>query len=258
VRLLRRRSRAEQRLRDSIAAAGGSLRPLRPSGVWHPWVDRALQSTAEVQQATEALRRAGLVPHQDPPKNWDALVAVGTILERVPRGAPVIDMGAPRYAPLLRWLYQYGYRDLTGIDLVYERAQRYGPLQLLPMDLTATSFPDRSFAAIACLSVIEHGVEVDAFLRECARLLRPGGVAVVSTDYWPTRLDTAGRTAYGHEVHVFDRPEVEALLALAAQRGLHPVRPVVLDASEQVVHWARMSLDYTFLVLVLERQADGG
>jgi len=78
-------------------------------------------------------------------------------------------MGAPSYTRLLPWLALYGYRDLQGIDLVWKAPARTGPIRFQPMDLTRTTFPDRSFAAIACLSVVEHGV---TSRRTCAR--RPG------------------------------------------------------------------------------------
>jgi CDP-ribitol ribitolphosphotransferase len=248
------RGASEVALRDAIATAGGSLRPRPPEVVWQPWLNRALRTSDEVATAEAALRAAGLVPHQDRPKNWDALVALGTILERTPRSRRVLEMGAASYSPLLRWLYLYGYRSLVGIDLVYQRPVRRGPIRWLPMDLTATSFDDGAFGAIACLSVIEHGVDMEAYLREASRLLAPGGVLITSTDYWPTRLDTRGREAYGHPVHVFDRAEVEGLVAAAASHGLRPLTSLDLDAVEPVVRWDRMDLDYTFVNVVLARQ----
>jgi SAM-dependent methyltransferase len=259
--LLRRRFKrphsSEIRLRDEIIAVGGSTSPRRPPGSWRSWINRTLRSHTEVNAAIAAIREAGLVPHQDAPKNWDGLVALGTILDRVPRRAAVLEMGAARYSPLLPWLYQYGYRSLVGIDLVYSRPSRRGPIRYMPMDLTATSFDDRSFAAIACLSVIEHGVEVEAYLREAARLLRPGGVLVTSTDYWPTGTVVPRARAYGHPVHVFDRPDIERFLAAASRRGFRPVVPVDLEAAERVVRWDRIGIDYTFLVVVLARQPEG-
>jgi SAM-dependent methyltransferase len=192
-----------------------------------------------------------LVPHQDGPKNWDLLVALGQILERTSHRTPVLEMGAARYSPLLTWLYLYGYRRLRGIDLVYERSIRRGPIRLEGMDLTATTYPDHSFGAIACMSVIEHGVDTEAYLREALRLLRPGGVLVTSTDYWPEPINTSGLEAYGQAVRIFDRAAVTALVASAERLGFRPVNPLDLQATDRVVHWERTGLDYTFLNLVL-------
>jgi SAM-dependent methyltransferase len=247
------RNAENQRLREEIRQAGGVV-PARPvPRVWTPWVNRALLTQAQVEAAVAALRQAGLPPHPDAPKNWDALVALGTILDRVPARGRVLEMGATRYSPLLTWLFQCGYRRLVGIDLVYASKLRRGSIRYHGMDLTATTFADGAFDAIACLSVIEHGVDVDRFLAESARLLRPGGVLVVSTDYWPDAVDAGDRVAYGHAVRVFDRASVASMIERARAFGLTSTKDVELAAQDRVVRWARMDLEYTFLVLVFER-----
>jgi SAM-dependent methyltransferase len=244
---------ARQLLRREIKRAGGSMEPRPLPPVWTGFANHALLTQADADTAVTVLRGAGLVPHRDIPKSWDALVALGSILDRVPRSGRVLEMGATQYSPLLTWLFQYGYRQLIGIDLVYKDLLRRGPIEYLPMDLTATTFPDASFRAIACLSVIEHGVDVELFLRESARLLEAGGVLVVSTDYWPDPVDTGEREAYGHRVRIFDRPSIEALIERAKTHGLRPVGDIDLSAQDRVVRWQRMELDYTFVVLVFER-----
>ena len=49
------------------------------------------------------------------------------------------------------------------------------PIRYIPGDLTHTPFPDGYFDAIACLSVIEHGVPLQNYFREMYRLLKPNG-----------------------------------------------------------------------------------
>lgn len=241
-------------LRRRLAAEGASLHPTRPRRTWEGWVNRALGTSGDAAAAVAEVRSCGLPPHQDAPKNWDLLVALGMILDRTDRADPILEMGAPSYTRLLPWLALYGYRDLQGIDLVWKAPARTGPIRFQPMDLTRTTFPDRSFAAIACLSVVEHGVDIGAYLREAARLLRPGGLLVTSTDFWCEPIETADLTAYGGPVRIFTPADIAGWLPLAESVGLVPVRPLDLACDERVVTWERLGLRYTFANLVLERR----
>ena len=242
---------SEAALRNRIVEAGGSLHPARPGPGWHAMRDRALRTAAEVDAAVAEVRALGLVPHGDAPKNFDHLVALGAILEDTTPDADVLEMGAAVYSPLLTWLYQYGYRSLVGIDLTYRKPIHRGPIRLEGMDLTKTTFEDGSFDAISCLSVIEHGVDPAAYLREARRLLRPGGVLVTSTDYWVDPVDTGDLTAYGGPVRIFSGAEIAALVDDARRMGFRAAGPIDLSCGERVVHWARVGLDFTFIAFVL-------
>ena len=244
----------DRAFRRRLAAEGASLRPARPRRVWEAWVNRALGTQAQVAGAVAEITSCGLPPHQDAPKNWDLLVALGLILDRTGPADPILEMGAPAYTRLLPWLALYGYRDLQGIDLVWKAPTRMGPIRFQPMDLTRTTFPDRSFAAIACLSVVEHGVDIGTYLREAARLLRPGGVLVTSTDFWCEPIDTADLSAYGGPVRIFTPADIAGWLLVADSAGLVPVRPLDLACDERVVTWQRLGLRYTFVNVVLERR----
>ena len=261
LRLLRRfrtpRLPREPEFRRRLRRQGYSLPPHRlPNAVWKDWVNRPLRTEAEVDQAVIEIEACGLVLHRDRPKNWDLLVTLGTILDRTNRRGAVLEMGAARYSKLLPWLYAYGYRRLAGIDLVATGLHNTGPIEYLVMDLTATSFPDGAFDAIACLSVIEHGVSPEGYARETSRLLRPGGIAVISTDFWCSPIDTHGKTAYGVQEHVLDPDEIATWLKVASGYGLKPVSPVDLRCVERVVRWSRVDLEFTFTNLVLMKDGN--
>jgi SAM-dependent methyltransferase len=253
MRALTRRPPGEDALRASLVEAGASLRPRPPSPIWEPWVNTALRSRADAERARQEVVACGLPPHQDEPKNWDYLITLGLILARVSRSAPILEAGATQYAPLLRWLYLYGYRHLWGIDPIYRGPRRAGPIQYDAQDVTATRFPDKSFAALACLSVVEHGVDLEAYLGESARLLRPGGLLITSTDYWCDPIDTGGQFAYGVPIHIFTGAELESFAALARVHGFRLVRPLSIECVDRPVKWSRYGLDYTFVTVVLER-----
>ena len=52
------------------------------------------------------------------------------------------------------------------------------------------------------------------------RLLKPGGVLITSTDYYPTPIDTHGQFAHGTPIKIFSKPEIEAALAVGEVGGI--------------------------------------
>jgi len=252
-RLPRRLAASSFALRLELIGQGSAIRPQKPGPLWRSWANTALQTREDVDLAIREVAACGLAPHPDRPKNWDRLVALGAILERLPRDAAILDAGSTQSSRLLPWLYLYGYRRLHGVDLTYKRPIRRGPIRYEHMDLTRTTFPDQSFDAIACLSVIEHGVPLDAYVREANRLLRPGGLLITSTDFWCSPVATGGQEAYGVPIKIFTPAEIEQCVALALEAGLRPTGPLTLECTERAVNWSRFGLDYTFVNFVLEK-----
>lgn len=232
-------------------ARGATPRP-RPSAV--PPTD-VLRTAAEWQAAAAECRRLKLPLHHDRPKNWDALGAVSTVLEHCGPEARVLDAGSARYSSVLPWLRLYGLGELVGNNLEFgDDVHRDGVLFRYG-DVTATDFPAGHFDAITCMSVIEHGVPLKPFLVESARILRPGGVLVISTDYDADPPDTSGIMMYGQPVLIFSPDQIRDLVATAAEVGLRLLGDLALEHAERPVHWQRTNLDYTFLRLAFQRDA---
>jgi SAM-dependent methyltransferase len=240
---------AVQRRLEHVAARGRPRprpRPVPPTDV--------LGSAAQWQAAVAECRRLRLPLHHDRPKNWDALGAVTTVLAQCGPHARVLDAGSARYSPVLAWLRLYGLSDLVGNNLEFGTDVRRDGVLFRYGDVTATDFPSGHFDAITCLSVIEHGVPVEAFLAESARLLRPGGVLVLSTDYDADPPDTSGIVMYGQPVRIFSPAQIHELVGKAADCGLDLLGELTLEHAERPVHWKRTGLDYTFIRLALRRR----
>ncbi len=241
---------AVQRRVESRSRRAGTERP-RPAPV--PPTD-VLRSRADWAAAAAECRRLRLPLHHDRPKNWDALGAVATVLAECGAGARVLDAGSARYSPVLPWLRLYGLEDLVGNNLEFGADVRRDGVLFRYGDITSTDFPAARFDAVTCMSVVEHGVPLEAFLAESARILRPGGVLVVSTDYDADPPDTTGITMYGQQVHIFSPAQIRDLVALAAGHGLRLLGELALEHAERPVHWQRTGLDYTFIRLAFRRE----
>jgi 2-polyprenyl-3-methyl-5-hydroxy-6-metoxy-1,4-benzoquinol methylase len=122
------------------------------------------------------------------------------------------------------------------------------PIHYLYSDLTNTAFPDESFDAVTCLSVIEHGVDVKAYFKEASRILKPGGLLITSADYWKEGVDASELTAHGTLAKVFAASEIMELLSLAHASRLELTAPLDFECQEKCVTWERLGLQFTFII----------
>lgn len=228
------------------------LRGVRlPARPFPQWLVRCgvLKTRQEWQQALRQMNVLHLPRHRDDAKNWDTLTALTQVLAETTPDAQILDAGAELYSAFLPALYAYGYRRLTGLNLAFSRTVRRGPICYEHGDITATRFADAYFDAAACLSVLEHGVDVRAFFAEMARIVKPGGVLIVSTDYWDTPVEIGGKTAFGAPIHVFTRNELKDAMKIARQCGWEIDESPDLHCDERAVSWDYYGLQYTFVVL---------
>jgi len=224
-----------------------------------------LRTRADWQRAVVEARRLRLPRHRDLPKNWDALGAVAAVLQLADdgsRSARVMDAGSARYSPVLPWLRLYGLgaepESLLGINLEFGAPVVRDGVTFRYGDVTSTGLADGALDAVTCMSVIEHGVPLLGFITESARVLRPGGVLTMSTDYDHHPPDTHGLSAYGGPVRIFGPDDLREMVAMADDVGLDLVgdldTPGFFEHAERPVHWDRLGLDYTFVLLTFRRR----
>jgi 2-polyprenyl-3-methyl-5-hydroxy-6-metoxy-1,4-benzoquinol methylase len=130
-----------------------------------------------------------------------------------------------------------GARRVIGLELdaptAVHVARRYGhggtALDVVRADLQALPVPDAAVDVVVTLQVIEHLADQPGFLRECARVLRPGGRLHCST---PNRLTfSPGNARHDRPLNPFHTQELAAEdlaglatgagLEITAMRGLH-------------------------------------
>jgi SAM-dependent methyltransferase len=191
------------------------------------------------------------LPIGDLRKSWDVLLTIRQIENALPRDAVIVDLGA-YCSEVLCALAATGYTHLTGIDLnPLIRRMPYGNrVRWTRGDMTRTGLPAESVDAVIAISSIEHG-EASPVVAEAARLLRPGGLFIGSTDYWPEKVNTHGLTLFNMPWNIFSAPEIVAFFKQAEVTGLHATGPVETAAQERCIyHEERL---YTFGWFCLEK-----
>ncbi len=99
---------------------------------------------------------------------------------------------ATGYGALARWAHDRGF-EVTAVDLAPGDFQERA-IPFVPVDLNRTwALADAAADVVVALEIVEHLENHFAFMREAARVLRPGGHLVVST---PNEHCIANRWAY--------------------------------------------------------------
>ena len=214
-----------------------------------------LKSLTELKAHLDLANRLSLPIHPDPRKNWDNLKASLLFASRFESTSRIFDAGADKeptsvFLPTMRQLLGC---ELFGMNLNYEQeSERVNQISYVRGDITKTPFPDAHYDGITSLSVIEHGVDLDAYFKEMSRLLQPGGLLVTSTDYWPDKIHNKEQVeAYGQPIFIFSQLEIEQVLAKAAEHNLHLTGKIDYEAEEQTINW--LGFEYTFIMFTLQK-----
>jgi SAM-dependent methyltransferase len=199
------------------------------------------------------IRHAGLL-RVDETKSWDVETFAKLIIANVSPDALIVDMGS--VASELPWvLHLAGYRKIVGCDLSPRVMDMPfgGQIDYRVGDIASLGLSTGSVACITAVSVIEHGVDVDDFLTTASRLLRPGGLLCMSTDYWPERIPTDDVRIFGLRWEIFDASAIRIMVERAAEVGFEPVLEDIPEPPAQpVISWS--GRNYTFLAMPLRKR----
>ena len=115
------------------------------------------------------------------------LGTIGPFLKRwLPRDGTILEAGCGTGIWVQR-LRQNGW-DCVGVDFAASTIRRTRELlphlPVCPGDITKLQYDDSVFSGYVSLGVVEHFIDgPQQVLKECCRVLRPGGIALISVPY---------------------------------------------------------------------------
>jgi 2-polyprenyl-3-methyl-5-hydroxy-6-metoxy-1,4-benzoquinol methylase len=115
----------------------------------------------------------------------------GTALEVGPGSGVYLDLLCELFAKVTASDVEDEY-----LDHVAAQATGHANLELAVDDIGATALEPQSFDLVLCSEVIEHTPDPAAVLAGLQRVLRPGGVLVLSTPQAHSTLELAGKLAF--------------------------------------------------------------
>lgn len=160
-----------------------------------------MASDSELVALQETLYRSS-----NPTRRWLHCSRRDWIIEALRRHAPAyparaleVGPGSCIYLPVLARLFA----DVVASDVEAAFLKHAAPLrhslpnlQLALDNICASALPPASFDLILCTEVVEHIADSALALRGMRRLLRPGGVLVLSTPQRYSPLEQAARIAF--------------------------------------------------------------
>lgn len=209
-----------------------------------------LKFESEIDRCTDYLKQTGYASHSLPCKNWEIAHIISVLSD-----GNLLDMGSTDSFILKNALVKGVKGEKYGVDLRAPNASS-GAIKYITGDLHSVPMPDSHFKNITCLSVIEHGVELERFAKEASRLLSPGGRLYISFDYWVPKINP-NTTLYGLKWEPLDNGDVMRLVSYCEKYKLRLDGNIDWSLGEKVIrpgyYSPRTGISYTFGMLVFKK-----
>lgn len=224
------------------------------------WWNGSLRSLDQLATAAHRAKAAGLPLTAERDRNWDGLEALELVLAETDRSARIADVGLGEYEPLLGWLRILGYRHLQPEDGIRAAANRILAVSGgAPEEVGAVSPGTAgSYDVVTCRSLPGDRIGLVDRLDQAERLLRPGGIFILSTEFWDLPRPFQGGERRCARDHICCRTKGDSLSREALELGMVPVAPVFLGETPEGRHADLLGVGVSPVKIAFRKRERGG
>ena len=219
-----------------------------------------LSNRSQILYSYLILKILFLKPHRDYTKNWDLLKFLSFVSKNCDFKNSILDAGSGARSIVLINLKKLGFKNLSAVDILPKYNKSFHKHNITFYNKSVEEFAkvdSNKFDVIISQSVIEHSGNHKKHLNALNKLLSKNGYLLLSTDYFPTKIDCKGIFPYGKdspEMIVFYREELLKLLNSVKQLKLLFNQWSEVRIKSSVVRWERVNRSYTFIVLFFRKK----
>lgn len=191
-----------------------------------------LRRRSQVNISTMFLQQSGLEASGLDCKNWE----IATLIPYLKDGN-LIDLGSDGSVVLANAVNLNLKGRKVGVDIIYDGDKiTEDGVELYKRDAMDTGLEENSFDMVTSLSVIEHEVNFERFAKEVGRLLKIGGYAYVSFDYWNPKPEYEKRRLYNLDWNILDMNDVIGLCKCFSDNDMELTSPIDWTTEDAVIN----------------------
>lgn len=202
------------------------------------WWNGSLRSVDQLATAARRAKAARLPLVAERDRNWDALESLELLLAETDASARIADIGLEDHQPLLEWLRIVDHGWVQPEEGTRVRANRLLAMAGGPHDQAGAELPGTPghYHVVVCRSLPGDRIPLRERLDQARRLLRPGGIFVLSTEFWDMPDPYDGGERRCARDHLCCRSSVDDLSREALDMGMVPLAPLFVGETPEGCH----------------------
>lgn len=190
-------------------------------------------------------------------KHWDSLKEINLVTSYIGKRESLLFCAIGKNINILKYFKSIGYEKIFAFDITLpEKYLRYfckrNKIKITFDDIYNLKYT-KKFKYISLLSFVEHIDNYELMFNNLKNVSQDGTILLVTTDYWPEKINTKDIFPYGKEnpaMKIFSKEEILEFVNIAKKNNFHLMdNNIDFSTTKKYVKWNRVKQSYTFISL---------